>query len=481
MKKSTLVALLLAPAALFADPSVKSVIVRQQWPWSADVKVEYALSGVDASHPVDIAVRAFNGGMELASANLEAAVSGERYGITDAVGTLVIDPAVAFGTSQIEISNFRVELSLSPSAANINDILYKIVDLDSPYTITDVRRRDFYNGLYGNFVTNYTAIDSTFSTSLDDVLIWLDVTNEVYKTSKMVFRRIPAAGKSFQFQKGIAEATNAYYTAGEGIKVSFTKDFYIGVFEVTGEQFQRFGGSWKIYETNELYRATRPADGLQISDWGIRGNTPLWPDSTTHTGFSATYGWLGKFQNAVGLRTDLPTEAMWEYACRAGTDTWKYTGNEGSPVWGDADALKIMRAYDMPHGCASSENTDRNVTPSEGRTMTVGSFKPNAWGLYDMLGNVREWCLDYYIAPENFWKCACYNKENNIDPVGPTVEDGFTINGTKSPSVQRGGSWAENPLGNGSMGRQNLPREYNTYYNGFRLCIWLTTSDDGTL
>ena len=130
MKKSTMLALLLTPAALFADPSVERVIVRQQWPWSTDVKVEYSLLGVDANNPVDISVRAFNGETELPSANLDAAIIGERYGVTSAVGSFMIDPVAAFGTSQVALGNFSVQLTVAASAANMQDILYKIVDLD---------------------------------------------------------------------------------------------------------------------------------------------------------------------------------------------------------------------------------------------------------------------------------------------------------------------------------------------------------------
>ena len=103
MNKSAMLALLLTPASLFADPSVERVIVRQQWPWSTDVKVEYSLSGVDASNPVNISVKAFNGEVELPSANLDAAITGDRYGITDPVGSFTIDPVAAFGTEQVAI------------------------------------------------------------------------------------------------------------------------------------------------------------------------------------------------------------------------------------------------------------------------------------------------------------------------------------------------------------------------------------------
>ena len=101
-----------------------------------------------------------------------------------------------------------------------------------------------------------------------------------------------------------------------------------------------------------------------------------------------------------GLKATLPTEAQWEYACRAGTKTAYWYGNT-------ADSNKMN--YDNPS--------------SIGKTTPVKSYDPNAWGLYDMHGNVCEWCLDRY---DN------YPSGTVTDPVGP--------NGGSS-RVCRGGSW----------------------------------------
>lgn len=488
MKTSAMLALILAPAALCADPSVERVVVRQQWPWSTDVKVEYSLSGVDAGNPVDISVRAFNGSVELPSANLEAAITGERFGITSPVGAFTIDPVAAFGTEQVALGNFKVQLSLSASSANMNDILYKIVDLDPPYAVTDVRRRDFYNGKYGNFVTNFADIATGWTTSLDDVLIWTGVTeDDTYKTSKMVFRRIPAAGKSFQFQKGVAAATNAYYTAGQGIKVSFSKDFYIGVFEVTQAQFMKMAHSIvysNFYFTNQLYSATRPADQVPDRPSGDsdilavrRYWAGVWPNDRTHKAPLARYKQImHSMQYKTGLLVDTPTEAMWEYACRAGTDTWKYSGQSGSLSYGDGFIGKVAWSVNTSvSGYTGGNNAGKNSDLSKG-SHTVGALKPNAFGLYDMIGNVAEWCLGAWVAPENLWKEPCYSQEDNLDPVGRT-------SGTISYNTQivaRGYGWTENAPSSGSMARICWYPSNNGAQCGVRLCIYLTEHDDGT-
>ena len=470
MNKPAMLSLLLAPAALFADPSVERVIVRQQWPWSTDVKVEYSLSGVDANNPVDISVRAFNGETELPSENLYAAITGDRCGVTDAVGSFIIDPIAAFGTSQVALGNFSVQLTVAASAANMNDVIYKIVDCKSPYGVTNVTRKALLNGKWGKIATSFSQIDSTFTTSLDDVLIWLDVTNDVYKTDKMVFRRIPAAGKSFQFQKGIAAATNAYYGAGEGIKVSFMHDYYIGVFELTQQQFHNlttsFNWDTRFYLTNNTYRAMRPADKLRL-------NHP-YADYPSAAG-SNNGGATTIMRSKTKLDVKLPTEAMWEYACRAGTDTFKYSGATGTCASDDGDFSKKTTRAGNINGNASNA-PDRNCDLSWG-TLQVGSLKPNAFGLYDMLGNVREWCSDRSIGIANFWKCACYAGEDNVDPTGPASGE----SGGTNRFIIRGGSYAASPLSNGSMGREDDANNYDTARNGVRLCIFLNTYEEGVM
>jgi formylglycine-generating enzyme required for sulfatase activity len=430
------------------------------------VKVEYKLSGVTT--PVDITVKAYNGDVELPSADLAAAMTGDRYGISeDGVGTIMIDPLRAFGTSKTAIANFRVELSLAESAADIDEKLYKIVDLEpdanGKYAVTDVTRKDFYNGKYGSYVTSYSDIDPEFSTSLQDVLIWTDVTNDVYKTDKLVLRRIPAAGKSFMFL-----TNNTAVNGGAGVEVSFKRDFYIGVFELTQAQVKRF--THRIsYETNELYAATRAANRMYFST-GLRGTeNQNWPEDLTHSMNGS--GLIKDLQTKTGLLFDLPTEAMWEFACRAGTYTKLYTGDpERSAYWTDTHTKQIMRAYGVNVTQFPSTWTDvekRNCDLGYGAN-TVGTFKPNAWGLYDMLGNLNEWCLDRWIESSLVAGITC-----GEDPVGPSLEQGSS----STDGVMRGGCYNENPYSCHS--RVGKKRHYDTQTFGARLCIWLDNGDDG--
>ena len=144
MKKFNAFLLAALGASSLSAAKLEQVILRQQWPWSTDVKIEYRLSGVTA--PVDIAVKAYNGDVELDQSKVASALIGDWYGISeDGVGTIVLDPVKAFGTEKVALANFKVKLSLSDSAENINEVIYKIFDLETG-TCTDVRRADFFDG-----------------------------------------------------------------------------------------------------------------------------------------------------------------------------------------------------------------------------------------------------------------------------------------------------------------------------------------------
>ena len=198
MNKSMMMAMatvLFAGAATEAA-DINRVIVRQQWPWSTDVRVDYEL--VNVTDPVDITVEAYNGSTKLDTEALSAAITGERYNIsTSRNGVLTIDPIKAFGTSQLSLNDFRVELSVSPSPENMSEVLYKIFDLDDG-SCEEITRCQILNGEKGSYVTDFSKIGSGFNTSLTNVLIWTEITNDVYKTSKLVMRKIPAKGVVWQ-------------------------------------------------------------------------------------------------------------------------------------------------------------------------------------------------------------------------------------------------------------------------------------------
>jgi formylglycine-generating enzyme required for sulfatase activity len=143
----------------------------------------------------------------------------------------------------------------------------------------------------------------------------------------------------------------------------------------------------------------------------------------------------------------LPTEAEWEYACRAGTESARFWGNDSGRACGyanvaDQSASKEWRDWRV-HGC-----NDGWVV-----TSPAGSFKPNPFGLHDMLGNVWEWCLDWYSTK--------YEIEPKQNPTGPPLSGiGRQV---------RGGSWDNDPAGVRCGNRSHATPRFIRYNIGFRL------------
>ncbi len=208
--------------------------------------------------------------------------------------------------------------------------------------------------------------------------------SDTYKTTKLVLRQLPAATNAFTM--GSPGGELGRYADETQHAVTLSQGFYVCVFEVPQRQWERVMGTWPSYFNNASYRDTRPVE--QVSYHAVRGSTAGagWPDSNSVDASS----FLGLLRAKTGLAFDLPTESQWEYACRAGTTTALNSGYNLSSTGSDARMAEVGR-YSYNGG---SPNTQAGTT-SEG-SAKVGSYLPNAWGLYDMHGNVVEWCLDWY-------------------------------------------------------------------------------------
>lgn len=242
-----------------------------------------------------------------------------------------------------------------------------------------------------------------------------------YRTSKLLLRRIPAGS----FQMGSPSDEVGRWFAEDLHQVTLTKDFYIGVFEVTQVQWELVMGGRPSGFENVLYYATRPVECVSYYDIreipgdGLTGGAddPAvdWPINSDVNADS----FMGRLRTKTGLAAlDLPTEAQWEYACRAGTSTALNSGFDLTNTLQDAHMHAVGR-----YAHNGGTNAVHSWCAPVSATAKVGSYRPNAWGLYDMHGNVVEWCLDWYTAP----------LEDATDPAG-ALED----TGTRSA---RGGCW----------------------------------------
>lgn len=193
-----------------------------------------------------------------------------------------------------------------------------------------------------------------------------------YKTTKMVLRLIPSGW--FKMGSPTDETGRDSYEDLHGVLL--TKPFYIGVFECTQKQYELVMGT----NPSSFKGDMRPVE--KVSYDNIRGsiNGKGWP---THNQVDAN-SFMGRLRSKANMLFDLPTEAQWEYACRAGTSTALNSGKNYS----DAALMEVAR-------CNFNYNDGKGGYSYHTK---VGCYKDNAWGLYDMHGNVAEICRDYYNA-----------------------------------------------------------------------------------
>ena len=225
---------------------------------------------------------------------------------------------------------------------------------------------------------------------------------------KMEFVRVPAG----TFMMGSPTSEDGHDIDESQVRVTISKPFYLGKYEVTQAQWRAvMGDNPSRFEGDNL-----PVECVS------------WDDANAFcaklTSRERSAGRLPK-----NMKYTLPTEAQWEYACRAGTTTRFYTGNSESD-------LARAAWYDGNSGS---------------KTHAVGQKEPNAWGLYDMHGNVWEWCADRYGS----------SLRGGTDPSGASAG---------SDRVDRGGSWYNPVRLCRSANRDYSSPGYRYFVLGFRVC-----------
>jgi len=265
------------------------------------------------------------------------------------------------------------------------------------------------------------------------------VTNDLYKTTRILMRKIPATGAGGFKMGSPSNETGRDAAREDWHDVVLTQAFYAGVYPITQSQWQLVSGdvrSWPSTWSHNDYRLARPVEQVSYND--IRGSSAGagWP--TGDAVDAATF--IGRLRSKAGLAGfDLPTEAQWEYACRAGTTGALNDGTVNLTNTTSDARLDLLGRYQCNGGkiLVGSTWTDphtalgvaQSAVTAEYATAKVGSYAPNAWGLYDMHGNLWEWCLDWYVGNLGMGTVT--------DPVG-------TASG--SARVRRGGSWFHSAL-----------------------------------
>lgn len=365
MKKSVLFGLALFAGAAFAAVegfSVSRVSAQPRWPWDAAVDVEFFLDVSEALTAPEIG----------AQVGVSAIVDGETHPLSGVTGADVFgpgwhsvkwDPSVDFPGRDLKDVSFRVEVTNAPFAYS-----YLRVDLDT--------------GEHRHF-------DAAYADKVNGD--WLN------KTRYMVFKYVPSTLSSTwttahdgadSFTMGAGDESEYFQTEADRAReapasVRLTKAFWLGVYPVTVGQLSRLTGG---EETN----STQAVGGTTYSAWrgaDAPGGAYCWPTSREVDPDS----YVGRLRTKTGLAFDLPTEAQWEYACRAGTAT--------------------------PHYCASTLSA---IEKTASRTATVGTKTPNPWGFYDLVGCRHQWTLTLGRSKDNDNGDSACLHEPGDDPAGQT-------------------------------------------------------------
>lgn len=441
----------LAAVAQSASFTVSRVTVQQRWPWSQKVDVDYLLESSDGSL-ADISVELYDGDTKLAVPY--SALSGDCADVAPGFRRLTFDPS-ASGLEATVYRSFNVRVSASEVP------LYLVVDLTKSYgdegLIASITADQLKSGAYGTYETNpVEGIES---------LIWTGVTNDAtYATEKLVLRRV--APGSFKMGGGHQGASGETYKRAGAYPatnlVTLTRPYYIGVFEMTQAQWKNIKGSYpsSYYRLN---RDRRPCE--RVFNDTIRGTGVNWPA----TGYDVDGGSVMKaLRDKTGMIFDLPTEAQWEYAARAGVETaysdnYDY-GNVRVNELADGDApyrIRLLGRF-KTNGGGTKETSDSggaSVDVTNG-TAIVGSYAPNAFGLYDVHGNVREIVLDYMPLSNPYWTYP------GTDPAGCSEADADGVN-----RIQKGGCHLYDEL-HGNFGHRWSASKSGNNQTGFRVIAY---------
>ena len=313
-------------------PQIRNVKAFQQYPWGSKIYITYEVVG---SRDLEL-----NNRNALLLVTAKDIISGITY------RAVSVGESCLHGDTGFSLGLHKIDWDIAGQGWNINsdklsftvsycDELYLVIDLSSGATAS-------------SYLYSYIAEPPSGGFNVN-----------LYKREKLALRCI---------------WPGSFKMCGE-YDVSLTKPYFIGLFEITQKQYKLVMGTNPAGTTSD----TLPVSHVSYNM--IRGlsNGALWPSSSDVD----TDSFMGKLRARTGLNFDLPTEAEWEYACRAGTTSDYNNGSSSISGLG-----------------WTSENGSGPVE--------VGSYQPNSWGLYDMHGNVGEWCLDWYgtlIGPA-------------IDPVG---------------------------------------------------------------
>ncbi|MBQ7555632.1 formylglycine-generating enzyme family protein [bacterium] len=409
-RKGALMLLVLTVASVgaFADVTVTSVTAKQAWPFKRSVVINYTLES--NTQGATVFSVDFYGTFD----------DGETTFKLSDRGTLEKD-----GANGLLFSAGTHKVIWTPAS----DLTLKSSNLKIKVSATDITSEATYLVVDLSGGTSASSFPVSYLSSVPEGG-WGDE----YKTTKLALRLVEPG----TFTMGSPSTETGRDTSANGElqhDVTLTKPYYVGIFETTQRQY-------------ELIKGTNPADlnigpkypVEQVTYDMIRGNKQgaNWPANNNVDSTS----FMGILRAKTGLTFDLPTEAQWEYACRATTTTALNSGKNLTNAI-VCDEMKEVGRY------------THNTNDGKGNNFVEpGQYLVNNWGIFDMHGNLAELCLDYY---------ADYSGSAAVtDPKGPS---------TGTLRVKRGGSWQDIASECRSARRVGVDSNFHNQGIGFRVVV----------
>ena len=406
---------MIAAAATCSAAVVDQVCVRQMWPWHEKVRIDYTLTGeIGEVSDISVKVRDVTGN-ELKP--LGSSFSGDLLEVLPGERVIWWNPAEA----GIEIGNTQLTFTL------------EAVSDPQRYCVIDIATPDEYT-------VSYLAAPPAGG--------WTDD----YLETKIVLKHIrPGVFMmgSPADEKGRVTSVDVNVLAESYRQVTLSKDFYIGVFPLTHAQVINLDSEAGV--PVKWMKPHMAQMGLSFKSlMGMSGDDSAWKSAPIPLEGSLLYKMNARIvsgQLPEGFHLSLPTEAQWEYACRAGTSSAYNDGSQCSCAFNEDvhdPALDRLAAY-IRYNNGNLQNN--------GYSIAVNGLRPNAWGLYAFHGFVREWVLDGNsgVLPDT----------PVVDPFVPT---------TWWPGM-RGGSYSQRASQCRSASRYYRPNEQTDWANGGRIAL----------
>ena len=412
-------ATLLAVCLQVQAVTVSNVHATQDWPWSTRLRVSYTLSGVTEAIGIEVAL--YDGETALDSAQANATIVGDFVGLSsDGDYSLSFDCADAFDGVRRLMPNFKVRLSPVKLHPGYDFPLYKVYDL-STGACEDMTPKKILSGAYGSYKwVEGLPVGAALSPLTN--LVWTGVAeDDKYRTTHLVMRYLAAKGDKVH-KLGYVNLDSEHV---------MPDDFYIAVFETTQAQWANVTGdshTWKFSDA----QGRKPADNVSYN--AIRGTAevvdsvpqyyyPLPPKSTS---------FLGMLRDKTSVAFDLPAQFEWNYA-------WHAYSAPNSLGTSSGSVADLPKEWSDGTSYADCEPPAQYKKSTAAGTAIVGSYSPSKAGLYDLYGNVCEWCADFGCSKQSGYRL--WPAMSNVDPDNPTIVASDVTYGSTAYRPIFGGSY----------------------------------------